>query len=137
MKTIVVGYDETDAAKRALERAAQLAKAFQSQLIVTSVSPVSISVGRSAGPIDPTNPPSEHVEELRHAQTYLEQQDLTGEYVAAVGNPAETIAQLAEERNADLVVVGTRAPGVMARLLGQSVSESVAHKVDCDVLIVH
>jgi nucleotide-binding universal stress UspA family protein len=137
METIVVGYDETDAAKRALERAAQLAKAFQSRLIVTSVSPLSISVGRSAGPIDPTNPPSEHVEELRHAHTYLEQQGLTGEYITAVGNPAETIAQLAGERNADLVVVGTHAPGVMARLLGQSVSESVAHKVDCDVLLVH
>jgi nucleotide-binding universal stress UspA family protein len=137
MKTIVVGYDETEAAKRALERAAELAKAFQSLLIVTSVAPVSVSVGRSAGPIDSTDPPSRHVTELRHAQTYLEQQAINAEYVPALGNPAETIAQLAEERDADLVVVGTRAPGVMARLLGQSVSESVAHKVDCDVLLVH
>lgn len=137
MKTIVVGFDETDPATRALERATELAKAFQSHLIVTSVAPVSISVGRSAGPIDPTDTPSQHVAELEHARRYLASQQLSAEFVAAIGNPAETIAQLAQERNADLVVVGSRAPGVMARLLGQSVSESVAHKVHCDVLLVH
>jgi nucleotide-binding universal stress UspA family protein len=137
MNTIVVGYDETDAARRALERAAQLAKAFRSKLIVTSVAPIMMSVGRSSGPIDPTETPSEHIEELKHAQSYLEREGLEAEYVPAIGDPAQTIAELAEERNADLVVVGTRAPGVMARLLHQSVSESVAHKVACDVLIVH
>ena len=45
--------------------------------------------------------------------------------------------QLAEERDADLVVVGTREPSVLERLLGRSVSQSVSRQAHCDVLIVH
>jgi nucleotide-binding universal stress UspA family protein len=137
MKSIVIGYDESDSAKRALERAAELAKAFGSQLIVTSVAPLTTNIGRSAGPIDSTDPPSAHIEELKHAREYLEGQGLQAEYAPAIGHPAETIAQVAKERGADLVVVGTRELGFFERILGQSVSDSVAHRVHCDVLIVH
>ncbi|HTU86479.1 MAG TPA: universal stress protein [Solirubrobacteraceae bacterium] len=137
MKKIVIGYDESDAAKRALERAADLAKAFDSELLVVSVAPITTNIGRSAGPIDSTDPPSAHIEELKHAQTYLEGRGLQAEYAPAIGHPAETLAQAAEDRGADLVVLGTREPNVIARLFGQSVSESVAHRVHCDVLIVH
>lgn len=137
MKKIVLGYDESDPAKRALERAAQLAKAFDSELTVTSVASVMTSIGRSAGPIDPTDTPAQHTEELNHARAYLEGEGLQAEYLPAIGRPAETIAQLARDRDADLIVLGTREPGVIGRLLGQSVTDSVAHKVHCDVLIVH
>src|SRR5919198_3387100 len=38
MKTIVVGYDGSDAAERALRRAAEIAEAFSAGLVVVSVS---------------------------------------------------------------------------------------------------
>ena len=137
MKKIVVGYDDTDGAKRALERAAELAKAFGSELIVTSVVPTSVSIGRSAGPIDPTDPPAKHAEELARAKAYLDGEGLSAELAPAIGDPADAIAELAQERGADLIVVGTREPNVLQRLLGQSVSEAVSHKAHTDVMIVH
>jgi nucleotide-binding universal stress UspA family protein len=135
MDTIVVGYDDTEPAKRALERAAELAVAFDVKVIVTSVAHVLI--GRGVGPVDPVDPPEEHREDLRHAAAFLAERGVEGEYDLAMGDPANHIVHLAEERGADLIVVGTRDPGFIERLLGQSVSGAVQRKARCDVLIVH
>jgi nucleotide-binding universal stress UspA family protein len=139
MKTIVVGYDESEGAKRALARAAELATAFDAKLIVTSVAPalVGAAAGRGLGPVDPADPPELHREELRHAAAYLGERGLHAEYDVELGEPATKILQLAASRDADLIVVGTREPGLLERLLEPSVSGAVHRKAHCDVLVVH
>ena len=138
MKTIVVGYDETDPATRALDRAAELATAFGARLIITSVAPLNIGAGRSGGPTDTLgDSPSVHREQLAGAREVLSGQAVQAEFVPAVGEPADTILHLAEQNDADMIVVGTRELSIIQRLFGQSVSDSVAHHAHCDVLIVH
>jgi nucleotide-binding universal stress UspA family protein len=137
MKTIVIGYDDTEPAKRALERAAELAKVFGASLVVTSVAPVMAASARGGGPIDPTDPPELHKQELAHAQAFLAEQGLEAKLQPAHGDPADTIVDVAEQEGADLIVVGTREPGMLERLLGTSVSAGVSRRAHCDVLIVH
>jgi nucleotide-binding universal stress UspA family protein len=137
IKTIVVGYDETDPSRRALERAAQVAKAFEAKLVVTSVAPVTITTtGRSIG-ADPVETAAEHRRELTEARAYLEGEGLSAEYIEAVGHEAESILAAARERSADMIIVGSRELSALQRLLGQSVSDAVSHGARCDVLIVH
>jgi nucleotide-binding universal stress UspA family protein len=136
IKTIVVGYDDSASSRRALERAATLAKAFESTLIVTSATPVTASPGRSAG-ADPVDDAATELVHLAAARAYVDKQGLSGEYVEALGSPGQSIVTLADQRSADLIVVGTGERGMLERLFGSAVSDSVAHHAHCDVLIVH
>ena len=122
MKTILVGYDETEPSKRALARAAELAAAFEAKVIVTSVAQV--LVGAAAAPrgraIDPVDTPELHREELRHAAAFLEERGIQAEYTVALGDPAKVILELAEDQHVDLIVVGTHEASLLERLLDPS-----------------
>jgi nucleotide-binding universal stress UspA family protein len=135
MKTIVVGYDETEPAQHALARAADLAIAFGSKVIVTSVTPVLVG-SREMGPIDPTDPPEQHREELERAKTFLSGRGIEGQFEMTVGDPATAIVDLADRCEADLIIVGTRQPSHNTSILGLSVSGAVKRKAHCDVLTV-
>ena len=137
MNTIVVGYDDTEPSKRALERAADLAEKFGSRLLITSVAPVMIPSGHGSAGVDPTDPPKQHEVELEHAQAYLAGRNLSAELQPAIGDPVDTIVEVADQNGATLIVVGTRQPSILERLLGTSVSGAVSRHAHCDVLIVH
>lgn len=51
------------------------------------------------------------------------------------GNPAEQIALTAKEMNADLIVIGHRDQGTLARRLNGSVGASILHHPPCSVLV--
>ena len=134
--TILVAYDDSEAAGRALERAATLAQALGSKLVVTSVAPVTeTAVGRSLG-ADPVEPASDHLAELACARNQLEQMGIAASYIEAVGHEGDSLIAAAKDRGADLIVVGSGHPTVVGRLLGHTVSDTVAHRAPCDVLIV-
>ena len=137
MKKIVIGYDASPEADRALERTAELAKAFGSEVLVASISPALMPAAHGVGPYDPADPPDEHRAQAAAAARKLTDLGISAERVTGVGDPGESIVQLARVRKADLIVVGGRDLGAISRLLGQSVSDDVAHHASCDVLIVH
>ncbi len=135
--TILVAYDESEVSHRALERAATLARALGSKLVVTSVAPVVTSAAPRSIATDPVETAAEHRAELGQARAYLDGEGLSAEYIEALGHEAEGIVAAARERSADMIVIGGRELSAIQRLLGQSVSDAVSHGAGCDVLIVH
>jgi len=136
MKTILLAYEERPVSRDVVERAAELAKAFSARVVVTSVAPVLTTKGQ--GPWDPADPPSRHREEVEEAVKMLAYHGVTDvETVVTAGEPAHAIVELADERKADLIVLGAHDGGLITRLIGGSVSDAVAHAAHTDVLIVH
>ncbi len=137
MKRILIAYDHTESARRALERGAELAKTYGAEVVVTSVAPILVGSPRATGPIDPTDSPAHHIEELEAARGLLSERGIDAEFLPATGDPAGAIVMIADERDVDLVVVGTREPGLVERIMRRSVSAEVARRVHRDLLIVH
>ena len=136
MKAIVVGYDGTEPADRALERAAELAEMLGSKLIVTAVAEVASGMSSGLHAVAPADMPELHMEELDRASAALAGRQIDVVYQPAVGEPADALVEIAERAGADLIVVGTRDPGAIRRVLGQSVSQAVVRQARCDVLVV-
>jgi nucleotide-binding universal stress UspA family protein len=136
MQTILVGYDDSETAGRALERAATLAKALGATLIVTSVAPITETTGGRSLGADPIESPAKHLSELHTAHVYLDGQGLTATYIEAVGHEGGALVAAAADQGADLVVVGATHVSAIGRMFGGSVPDTVAHHARCDVLIV-
>jgi nucleotide-binding universal stress UspA family protein len=157
--TIVVGFDGSEAAERALVRAAELAEALAARLVVVSVSrssrapvdgPDLIVVPSPVGGTMPTGalvaglasePAPEPTElaqrQLERARMLLARRRVEAEYMAEIGAAAERLLEVADERDADLLVLGSREHGLVERLLTRPVDEAVARHAGRDVLLVH
>ncbi len=136
MERIVVGFDGSEHARKALQRAADIAGG--ATLAVVSSAKVERLVRDPSGGVRPEDPADveARTEALAEARKYLEGRGITGVFVEGHGNPADVIVQEAEESGADLIVVGTRGLSAAQRVFMGSVSTNVVHHAPCDVLVV-
>jgi nucleotide-binding universal stress UspA family protein len=131
---VVVGYDGSEAAKRALDRAASLADRAVPVTVVSVVRPL----GGPARGIKPYNPTE--IEERRaalgDARERLAKLGLPAATVEGRGDPEDVIAEVAERENADMILVGTRGHGALGRVLHGSVSSKLLRRANRDVMVV-
>ena len=130
---IVVGYDGSDAAKRALQRTADYAKDDDRIVVVASAEPHARSGPTGGAHRDPSEF-QQRRGELDEAKQFISERGLDAELVEAHGDPGTAIVEAATET--DLIVVGSRGLNPIQRMLLGSVSSKVVHRAPCDVLVV-
>ena len=118
-RKIVVGVDDSEPSRRALQRAADLA-GYGSTLTVVSVAQDGDQY--TAGP-------------LEKAREQLLRRHVSATYLQPVGDPAAELVEAARELEADLIVLGRRSRSLRRLVLG-SVSDAVVRRAPCDVLVV-
>jgi nucleotide-binding universal stress UspA family protein len=130
---VVVGYDGSDSAKRALERAAQLA-GDGGKVVVVSAAESHARTGITEGAhLDPSEVQGRR-KNLEEAKAFLAERGIEAETIEAQGDPGHVIVDAA--KGADLVVVGSRGLNPVQRILLGSVSSKVVHRAETDVLVV-
>ena len=133
MKKILLAYDGGEPARRALETAGELARAFHALLSVVSVVPE--GAGRTVG--DPREDASAHARELQEAKRLLADMGLEVELLEPSGDPARRIEQIAEEGGFDTIVLGSGGRGSIDRALLGSVSRHVVAHARATVVVAH
>jgi nucleotide-binding universal stress UspA family protein len=142
-KSIVVGTDGSDTAGQAVRQAVDLAKALGAKLdIVSAYEPVPAQRLREERRQTPEDlqwaiNPREDVEvTLRSAAEIAREAGVAAEVYPRQGDPADAILDVAEEREADLIVVGNKGMTGARRFLLGSVPNKVSHHAPCSVLII-
>ena len=134
---ILVGVDLTEESRPVSERACSLAKAFGAELsLIHVIEPLSLAYGGDI-PMD-LSTIQEQIQETAktHLAEFAESLSISEEDRHLIfGRPETEIHTLANEIDADLIVVGSHGRHGLALLLG-STANGVLHGSPCDVLAV-
>ena len=141
--SIVVGTDGSETAGEAVRQATDLAKAVGAQLhLVSAFEPVGnqrLREERTQVPDDMqwmVNEREDVDATLRNAAEAIGETGVQVDTYARQGDPADAILDVAEEQNADLIIVGNKGMTGARRFLLGSVPNKVSHHAPCSVLII-
>ncbi len=142
-KSIVVGTDGSDTASQAVRQAIELASSVGAKIeLVSAFEPVPaqrLAQERREAPEDlqwAINPREDVDATLAEAAEAAKAAGVEVDVFPRQGDPADAILDVAEERDADLIVVGNKGMTGTKRFLLGSVPNKVSHHAPCSVLII-
>ena len=141
--SIVVGTDGSATASEAVSQATELARSLGAKVyLVSAYEPVPegrLRDERQQIPDDlqwMVNPREDVESTLAQSAATVTEAGIAVETLAREGDPADAILDVAEEKNADLIVVGNKGMTGAKRFLLGSVPNKVSHHAPCSVMII-
>ncbi|GAC1322740.1 MAG: universal stress protein [Thermoleophilaceae bacterium] len=141
--SIVVGTDGSETAGEAVRQATELAKVLGSTIhLVSAYEPVGgqrLREERQEIPDDlqwMVNPREDVDSTLKDAADQIKEANIEVDTFARQGDPADAILDVAEEQDADLIIVGNRGMTGAKRFLLGSVPNKISHHAPCSVMII-
>jgi nucleotide-binding universal stress UspA family protein len=141
LTTIIAGVDLSPSSDQALERAAALAQLHGARLAIVHaladdapIANVRNDMLEQLGEVSAAVR-AEEARRLAERLAAVRARGIDAEVVSRAGPPGEVIAQIAKERAAELVVIGTHGLTGISRFLLGSVASSVLRHSPCDVLV--
>lgn len=136
-KTVLFPIDQSRESREAADTVARLVKNHHSRLVVLSV----------VEALDTEHPPASAADQamtspqaiaklLEEAKALFHQAGVEAELIEREGKPAFTICDVADEINADLIIMGCRGLGLTEEGASESVTSRVINLSPCPVLIV-
>jgi len=130
---VLVAYDGSDGARRALELIPELVAGRTVTVLGVAEG---IPLLGHAGTLHSDEQEAERERQLAEAAELLAARGIESRTVERTGDAATAILEQAEEDDVDLVVMGTRGLSAGQRWLMGSVSDKVLHHARCSVLVV-
>jgi nucleotide-binding universal stress UspA family protein len=142
-ESIVVGTDGSATAGEAVRQAMELATSVGAKVyLVSAYEPTPegrLRDERAQIPADlqwMVNPREDVEATLAEGAELIREKGIDVETLAREGDPADAILDVAEEKNADLIVVGNKGMTGAKRFLLGSVPNKVSHHAPCSVMII-
>ena len=136
-KTILVGYDGSEGAKRALHTTLELGKALHAKIIALWVGGFRPYYHESVAEIDEENKSIDNyaTKLKKELKAISQQRGVEIHFVHLQGNPAKLLVEYAEKNAVDLIVMGCKGhSGLWGNDLGH-VTDKVSENAKCNVLI--
>lgn len=135
-RDILLAYDGSRESREALQQGAELARACGARVLLLAVAhPAEGLLPVEGPPAIVANDQDCIASDLLEGLATLRQRGLASEADLRFGNPAEQISAVAQERGADLIVIGHRNQSLFARWWNGSVGASVLDHAPCSILV--